>query len=101
MLENEFFPTPNATISEMVSFANYESDNDGSVLDPNGGSGAILDHLKEFNTNRYYSDTFENEHFKFKIFKKGTLHIDFKDLKVLDQINLIAAEGKNWIGQGY
>lgn len=53
MLENEFFPTPNATIGEMVSFANYKSGNDGSVLDPNGGSGAILDYLKEFNTNRF------------------------------------------------
>jgi hypothetical protein len=49
---------------------------------------------------KHYSDTFENEHFKFKIFKKGTLHIDFKDLKVLEQINRIAAEGKNWLGQG-
>jgi hypothetical protein len=49
---------------------------------------------------KQYSDTFENEHFKFKIFKKGTLHIDFKDLKVLEQINRIAAEGKNWLGQG-
>lgn len=49
---------------------------------------------------KHYSDTFENRHFRFKIFKKGTLHIDFKDLKVLEQINRIAAEGKNWIGQG-
>lgn len=48
----------------------------------------------------HYSTEFENEFFKFRIFKKGTLHIDFKDLKILEQINRIASEGKNWIGQG-
>jgi hypothetical protein len=68
----------------------------------NGSSYKTISHFcyNHKQEGKNYSEEFENEFFKFKIFKKGTLHIDFKDLKILEQINRIAAEGKNWIGQG-
>lgn len=40
---------------------------------------------------------FENEVFRFKIFKKGTVHIWFKDLELLEQFNLICGQEKNWV----
>lgn len=39
----------------------------------------------------------ESEFFTFKFWKKGTLHIKFKDRQVLDMFNQRAAGGKNWI----
>ena len=36
-----------------------------------------------------------------KIFKKGTLHLDFLDLDLLAEFNKRAAEGKQWLGGGY
>lgn len=40
---------------------------------------------------------FENNVMRFKLFKKGTVHIWFKDLEKLDQINLIAGRHYNWL----
>lgn len=38
--------------------------------------------------------------FKMRGFKKGTLHIDFKDLDLLAKFNQAAAKGKKWLGDG-
>lgn len=40
---------------------------------------------------------FENDLIRFKVFKKGTLHIWFKDLKALDKLNFIVGQEKNWL----
>jgi hypothetical protein len=48
-----------------------------------------------------YQQSFESVFFNLRCYKKGTLHIDFKDLKTLERFNQIAAEGKKWIGGGY
>lgn len=40
---------------------------------------------------------FENDLLRFKVFKKGTLHIWFKDLKALDKLNFIVGQEKNWL----
>jgi len=40
---------------------------------------------------------FENSVMRFKMFKKGTIHIWFKDLEALTQINLLAGKHYNWI----
>lgn len=37
-------------------------------------------------------------YFNIKFYKKGTLHLQFKDDKVWEQFNIMAAQGKNWIG---
>ncbi len=57
-----------------------------------------------FNCSRYnldYTRPFTTRFFRVKIFKKGTLHLDFLDLDLLNTFNKVAAEGKNWIGGGY
>lgn len=48
-----------------------------------------------------YTDQFESTFFKIRIYKKGTMHLDFKDLYLLDDFNLAAAKGKRWIGADY
>ena len=40
---------------------------------------------------------FENNVMRFKMFKKGTIHVWFKDLDTLTQINLLAGKHYNWI----
>lgn len=40
---------------------------------------------------------FENEWIRFKMFIKGTVHIWFKDQKLLDKLNYIAGQHFNWI----
>lgn len=52
-------------------------------------------------TNRYLTGTwYESELFLFKGFKKGTMHLQFKDEFLLNQFNMIASKCKNWIGSG-
>lgn len=40
---------------------------------------------------------FENDTLRFKMFLKGTVHIWFKDKKLLDKLNYIAGQHFNWI----
>lgn len=40
---------------------------------------------------------FEGELFRFKIFKKGTVHIWFNDLELLEQFNVICGRQFNWV----
>lgn len=40
----------------------------------------------------------ERQFYDFKLFKKGTIHIRFKDQYLLDDFNSIAARGKKWLG---
>ncbi|MGL5152155.1 MAG: DUF4942 domain-containing protein [Clostridium sp.] len=40
----------------------------------------------------------ESEFFKFKIFKKGTIHFEFLDEKIWNEFNRKACEGKRWLG---
>ncbi|GGD04299.1 DUF4942 domain-containing protein [Enterococcus wangshanyuanii] len=39
----------------------------------------------------------ENEFLRFKVFKKGTIHIWFKDLETLDKFNLICGQKFGWV----
>ena len=48
-----------------------------------------------------YDDLIESTFFQIRFFKKGTVHLIFKDQELLDKFNRAAAEGKNWIGGGY
>lgn len=47
-----------------------------------------------------YDSQFESTHFRIRMYKKGTVHLEFKDLALLAQFNLAAAKGKNWVGPG-
>lgn len=40
---------------------------------------------------------FENELFRFKMFTKGTVHIWFKDLQLLEKFNVLCGQHFNWI----
>jgi len=52
--------------------------------------------------NKDFGQWYESTFFKVKFFQKGTVHIQFKDLKLLDEFNIKAGQGKNWVGgEGY
>lgn len=42
-------------------------------------------------------NTVDSHFFEVRFFKKGTLHITFKDKFVWEQFNIMAAKGKNWL----
>lgn len=48
-----------------------------------------------------YAEPFESEYFKIRSFKKGTLHLDFKDADLLARLNIAAAAGRREVGGGY
>jgi len=49
-----------------------------------------------------YQDKFYSRHFEMRMYKKGTLHLTFRDKKLLNEFNIKAAQGKKWIGgEGY
>lgn len=71
-------------------------------------SGAEYDKIKEecltavceqqsLETGEWHGSYF----FRFKMYKKGTLHIEFKDETLWKKFNLEACKGKNWIGGGF
>ena len=41
----------------------------------------------------------ESRYFLIKFFKKGTVHLTFKDRELWQRFNVTASKGKNWIGQ--
>ena len=41
--------------------------------------------------------SFESSFFKFRFYKKGTLHIDFLDLELLEDFNVMACQFKKWL----
>lgn len=47
-----------------------------------------------------YDSAFESTFFSIRVFKKGTVHLTFKDADLLAKFNQIAAQNKNWIGSG-
>ena len=40
----------------------------------------------------------ETRFYDFKLYKKGTIHLKFKDLYLLDDLNAIVAKERNWLG---
>lgn len=44
-----------------------------------------------------YGEAIESEFFKARIYKKGTVHLYFKDMKLLEQFNLIVGRKRNWL----
>jgi Domain of unknown function (DUF4942) len=45
-------------------------------------------------------DEIESKYFKIRFYKKGTLHLYFKDKQLWDFFNLQAMKGKNWLPPG-
>jgi hypothetical protein len=46
-----------------------------------------------------FDNNTESRYFEIKFFKKGTVHLVFKDKHLWERFNVTAAKGKNWIGQ--
>ncbi|HBX50130.1 MAG TPA: hypothetical protein DEH02_03570 [Bacteroidales bacterium] len=44
-----------------------------------------------------FDGTCESQFFKMRFFKKGTLHLEFKDEKLWEEFNIRACMGKNWL----
>ena len=62
----------------------------------------IIDSMTKVNNReqteqREFGQWYESEFFEFKLFKKGTLHIKFKDEWIWKQFNLQACKAKNWL----
>lgn len=66
-----------------------------------GTYGAINAFIHECKRGKSHQEVFESTFLKIRIFKKGTVHLDFKDLGLLATFNQAAAQGKKWIGGGY
>lgn len=47
-----------------------------------------------------YGEWFDTYFFRAKYFKKGTMHLEFKDLDVLARFNIAACKHKMWLGDG-
>jgi hypothetical protein len=58
---------------------------------------AMYKHLNS--TEGEYSDKFVSTFFEFRIYKKGTVHIWWRDEALLHKFNTIAAKYKNWLPQ--
>lgn len=72
------------------------------IEDVKGVYAAISERMTYLNRNSSrYDEMIESEFFYIRFFKKGTVHLVFKDQDLLDRFNIAAAQGKNWIGGGY
>ena len=41
---------------------------------------------------------YDSEFFEFRFYKKGTIHLYFKDVYLYEQFNIVACKSKNWLG---
>ena len=55
--------------------------------------------MDAFNNGHDTSKCGESKYFEFRFFQKGTLHLKWKRLDLLEQFNRRAAAGKMWIGE--
>lgn len=65
-------------------------------------SDAIGNRLKLLNDRKKlyakHTDKFDSTFFNIRIFKKGTVHLEFRDEEVWAKFNQVASDGKAWIG---
>lgn len=60
---------------------------------------AIDHHIRDNKHN--WNVEFESEFFRIRIFKKGTVHLVFRDESLWKLFNQTAADGKQWVGAGF
>jgi hypothetical protein len=58
-----------------------------------------IDERKNRKYNKDFGKLHDSEFFTFRIYKKGTMHLFFKDEKIWEMFNLTAAKAKKWLGQ--
>jgi hypothetical protein len=59
-------------------------------------AATIDDHLQH-SGRRYDGSELTSHFFTIRYFKKGTVHIKFRDVKLWERFNIAAAKGKNWL----
>lgn len=62
-----------------------------------GAMSRTFEKVGTVRTGDEFKATGESQFFNFRFFKKGTLHIEFKDEKLWQEFNLRACAGKNWL----
>lgn len=74
------------------------------VFDYFGGSNEIFSNVTsilELNLNGGNTRKIEFKYFYVSVFKKGTVHIEFKDQKLVDRFNIYVCKHKNWLPPAY
>jgi hypothetical protein len=46
-----------------------------------------------------FDNTAESQYFDIRFFKKGTVHLTFKEERLWEKFNVTAAKGKAWLGE--
>lgn len=81
----------------VLSFAHYYEQNGDAMRDPDitmlDAPGGLLTALQESERRRDCPVYAETEYFKVRGFLKGTTHLEFKRLDLLDELNRIAGGG--------
>ncbi|HEX2906339.1 MAG TPA: DUF4942 domain-containing protein, partial [Phototrophicaceae bacterium] len=75
----------------------------GKTLDQIDTVEQAIDHqlAQIANHDQRHDEPFTSTFFEIRVFKKGTVHLTFKDKNLLARFNQAAALGKNWVGAGY
>lgn len=74
------------------------------VFDYFGGNNEIFSNVTsilELNLNGGNTRKIEFKYFYVSVFKKGTVHIEFKDQKLVDRFNIYVCKHKNWLPPAY
>ncbi len=75
-----------------MAWLNYER----NTVDVNFIRSTILDHIAKNDLKNI-----ETNYFKINIYKKGTVHFEFKDINLLKKFNMVTAQAKNWLPPSY
>lgn len=83
-----------AELADMVKVFNYLSPEKTDVHQLVQGSMNAAEHAQDFNNVdlRYFDATF---------YKKGTCHIRFRDMDLLDKFNIFGSQRKGWLPPAY
>lgn len=96
---------PDAVKNEYISVSirDYVTDIDRAMYGLQGRTLEISNTIKSkvcsMHRNRTlsFNTWYDSEHFEFKLFKKGTLHLRFKDDELYKIFNQVACKGKSWL----
>ena len=75
-----------------IEGVNYES-----CYSINQSLNAHINNLGYVRTGEKFINQGESQFFNYKFWKKGTLHLEFKDVKLWEEFNMRACNGKNWL----
>lgn len=96
---------PDAVKNEYISVSirDYVTDIDRAMYGLQGRTLEISNTIKSkvcsMHRNRTlsFNTWYDSEHFEFKLFKKGTLHLRFKDDELYKIFNQVACKSKSWL----